>query len=224
MSDVPADHADWAQFLARAMDSLPQCFPDGALAYLTATSKVEGPVRNAIAYFIHQRVAEWGLRVAREYRIDGTSRDITVLDRTNTATLELEAKAMYSFDVIDSRDVFLKGEAWHGGDAKKLQAAVARGEACFLLSLVTHLMAHVPDELLSVIKYAGKRREHNDVLHRYNGSPEAMYEASQKWGQALAGEYKTPLAHVPHKLGDVYGIPIRLDCYLVGPLPVSPAG
>jgi hypothetical protein len=225
MNDVPADHRGWAQLLARAIDSLPHCFPDGALAYLTATSKVEDPVRDAIAYFIHQHVSASGHKVGREYQIDGSSRDLAVLDPDGAAVVELEAKAMYSFNVINRPDELLKGERWHGGDASKLQAAMAaRGDACFLLSLVTHLMTRVPEELLPVIKYARMSGEHNSVLRRrFNGLPEDMYEASQQWAGALEVEFHASVRHSPHELGEVYGVPVLLDCYLVGPLTVASA-
>jgi len=207
------------------MEALPRCFPDGGLAYLTATSKVENPVRDAIAYFMHERVGSSGHKVAREYQSDATSRDLAVLDAKGAAVVELEAKAMYSFNVINRPDELLTGEEWHGGDFKKLHAAIAREEACFLLSLVTHLMARVPDELLLIIKYARKSGQHNDVLGRqFAGSSTAMYEASQHWGEDLKREFQASVEHVPHELEAVYGVPIQLDCYLVGPLPLAPAG
>lgn len=146
--------------------------------------QVEDPVRDAIAYFMHERVSTSGHKVAREYQSDATSRDLAVLDAKGAAVVELEAKAMYSFNVINRPDELLTGEEWHGGDFKKLHAAIAREEACFLLSLVTHLMARVPDELLLIIKYARKSGQHNDVLGRqFAGSSTAMYEGVSTLGR-----------------------------------------
>jgi hypothetical protein len=151
--DIPLDNAGWAALIGDALTALPGFFPVGALAYITATSKAENPVRDAIAFFIHERVRTAGYAVAREWL---KRRDLAVLDQGGAAAVQLEAKALYGFDVLSCRRraSFLTGMKFgHGKDVVSLRPAVADGQACFLLSLVTHPMAPIPSGLLQVIKY-----------------------------------------------------------------------
>ena len=75
-----------------ALTALLGCFPVGALAYITAMSKAENPVRDAIALFIHERIHTAGYAVAREWL---NRRDLAVVDRGGAAAVQLEAKALY---------------------------------------------------------------------------------------------------------------------------------
>src|SRR5258707_10122798 len=86
------------------MDALPERIPH--LAPLTAAGKVENRMRNAIASFLRDHVRADGYTVrtnypARELDRDEELRDLAVLDGNDTTVLELEAKAIYSFDVLD---------------------------------------------------------------------------------------------------------------------------
>jgi hypothetical protein len=125
----------WATLLGEALDALPSRFPPGALAALLATGKNENRLRDAIASFLRGQVQAEGYEVSTTYRTSDRGkpeiRDLAVFDRAGNPVVELEAKAMYSFDVIAAPAVFLHDERWHGGDMARLRPAVARGEAGF---------------------------------------------------------------------------------------------
>jgi hypothetical protein len=80
-------------------------------------------------------------------------------------------------------------------------------------------MARVPGDAAAVIKYT---RGHNTELDGHYGSPQAMHEAAAKrWPEDLR-EFGSLAHYVSHDLGEVYGVPIWLDCYLIGPISPSP--
>ena len=82
MTEAPVDAARWTELLAQALDGLPRLFPDEALGYLAATAKAENPVRDAVAYFLHQRVGHNGYLVAREWPdpLASGRRDLAIVD------------------------------------------------------------------------------------------------------------------------------------------------
>jgi hypothetical protein len=156
----PADVAEWTALLGTALDALPELSPGGALGYLAATGKVEIPVRDAAAIFLHRRVQDSGHMVAGEWPdlLAPGRRDLAILDQDGAAVPRLEVKALYRFDVPKRAHAggYLHGmKSGHGKDAASLHLAASHGHTCFLLSPVTHPMAFIPLPLVQVIKYAG---------------------------------------------------------------------
>jgi hypothetical protein len=94
----PRDHAVWTELLSAAIDALPEQFKIGELAALTATHKIEIPVRDAIAAYVGQLVQDDGYTVIRELKLHeagkSVRRDLAILDSNGAAVLELEAKAL----------------------------------------------------------------------------------------------------------------------------------
>jgi hypothetical protein len=78
-------------------------------------------------------------------------------------------------------------------------------------------MAWVPPECTE-IKYT---RGHNNELRHYQGSSKALHAAAaERWREDL--KIFGPLAHyASHQLGRFNGVPVILDCYLVGPIPAN---
>lgn len=83
-------------------------------------------------------------------------RDLAVADSGGAVVLELEAKALYSFDVtnegrrrdrrgIKPRDLL----ADHGTEVTRLRPAAARGETCFLLCGGMHAHATYRAEMVT---------------------------------------------------------------------------
>lgn len=204
--------AGWTAALASALDRLPSRFPSGALGYLTATSKVERPVCDAVAHMLHEKHGSDGIMVAREWI---GRRDLAIVQGSRTL-VDIEAKALYSLDVVrDShRRKFLSGLKFgHAKDVHRLIPVIDSGGLAYLLSLVTHPGGLVPRNLYGVIAYADL---HNRTLARFPDA-NSLQAHAQRWGDDLSSW--GPLAHhVHHDLGTVYGVGFFLDCYLVGPL------
>src|SRR5215469_10592611 len=80
--------------LQEILTNLAQTFHPNELAYLAATSKVEGPVRDRIAYQLHAQL-ESGFLVHREWRDPKRNGwiDIAVTDNSNQPKCLLELKA-----------------------------------------------------------------------------------------------------------------------------------
>lgn len=202
---------DWHSMTVAGIQALPDRFLPGTLGYLTATSKVEGPVRDALAtYFYEHLGSEWP--VAREWT---DRRDLAILHR-GEPMMELEAKALYGFDVLQQwhRRDYLLGWRGHAGDVLGMAETIKSSGTAYLLSIVTHPMSAIPTELQAVIKYGDKG--HNSTLAGL-GNGERLYAAAQRWGTDL-GYWGEVTDVVSHELGDVYGVPFRLDLHLVGPL------
>ena len=214
---------DWTALLGDAVRSLARR-PAGELAYLTATSKVEGPVRDAVAFALHQRLGPAGYVIAREFPMDprepkrpGTNRprcDLAVLPPGGPHMLpviEVEAKALYGCNVMgmgSCRDYLSQ----HKRDADKLARSPAAG---YLLSLVTHPMGRIPERAYTVVKYP---RAHNAAVDRLGSAEQLHQAADKKWLRELTDRWPTAARVTDLDLGCAYGIPFRLGCYLVGPL------
>lgn len=200
---------NWTALLAEALEYLPSRFLPGELAYLAATSKVENPIRDAVAFYLHERLRDLpGCMVAREYR----RRDLAVLV-DGLPVMELEAKALYGLNVLSAASNAEYLTRWHGNDAKSLQQTPTTS-SCFLLSVVTHPMCQIGPGLWPVIKYA---RHYNAALKAAGGSPEAMLRQADRWETDLK-QHGPVACTVRLDLGAVWGIGFRLGCYLVGPL------
>ena len=219
--------AAWAALLGPALETLPSRFPDGYLALLLGPGLRENLVRDEIAAILRGQVREDGFTVRTEYPEPEPmgdkpeNHDLAVLDNTGVAVLELEAKALYSFDALvegrrrDARGGMLQPThrlTRHREAVERLGPAAARGETCFVLSLVTHIMGHARPGRFT---YADV---HNRELARH-ASAEAMHQAAaERWDADLPGACGPVACHRPLPLGDAYEVPIWLDYYLIGPL------
>jgi len=208
--------AEWTALLADTLDKLQVSLGTARLAYLTATSKVENPVRDGMAYFMHRCLLADGYVVAREYPAGKLQRrDIAIL-ADGKPEVEVELKALYGCNVVSQagRAEYLSS---HAADAARLRLSPAAG---FLVSLVTHPMDRIEEPALWAVKYP---RQHNAAVKTMGGATE-LYQKAQRWYDDLAQFGPVP-HHTEHDLGSVYGLPLRLSCYLVGPLEkVVPSG
>jgi len=85
---------DLTSAVVQEMAALEETFYPDELAYLALTSKIELPVRDRLAYRLSRRFPE--LLIAREwYRCD-----LAILSEEAVPLLLLEAKALYTFDMV----------------------------------------------------------------------------------------------------------------------------
>lgn len=203
--------------LADCLDGVADRMGPARLGYLAATGKVELQVRDELAFALHTMLAGSSCQVCREW--PPGHRDLAVIGLTGEPLMELEAKALYDFDAASptKRAQFLAGgKSSHGLDVMKLFAPVAAGTPCYLLSLVTNLRGSVPAGSLTAVKYSVA---HNAAVKALGGW-EGLAEAAHAWPKNLAT--LGPVAHVVEwDCGEVYGVPVSVTAYLVGPLELS---
>ena len=134
-------------------------FEPEELAYLALTSKVEGPLRDRLAFRLRQRLdRESGLAVAREWK----RFDLAVVTEAGEAQLLLEAKAMVSFDLWENPRKF---QGYCASDREKMLEAASRAESWpTLLTLAFVAHPHRPHDIPKhwdgVVKYLGRMRRH----------------------------------------------------------------
>lgn len=158
--------------LREALSTVEDAFAANELAYLAATSKVEHPFRDRLAFLLHQRLEPAGIMVAREWqRID-----LALLRADGVPRCLVELKAMYTFDALDNRLGFY-ADAMIADEAKARRSA-APGTAIFTLLLATHFEGPVDVRFAGIVKYhvginnaharhgAGVRERAHEAIHR----------------------------------------------------------
>jgi hypothetical protein len=198
--------------MSTSLSGVAASFDPDELAYLAVTSKVELPLRDRLAWLLHQELSP-ELIVAREWR----RADLAVL-RGPEALAQVEAKAMYSFDVLSDvgRQAYVQKLL---SDAAKMHA-LAPGSDTYLLALVTDVAGDIPVVLRKhVIKYsAGIRKA---ALSAGDAGP--VSSARTKWLAELA-TFTADVQHESLAGGSVWGLDVTVDAFLVGPLPALLSG
>ena len=201
--------AELWESLLDAVRALPDMFRPGQLALLTATSKVEGPVRDALATFLHERYGD-ELVVGREV----SRGDLSVLRPDGSFVMRGEHKALYAFDAVTPRkvkDYLFAMEA----DYDKLHDVQQKGELQYVLSTMTWLGPGVPSVLEGrVIKYADMQRR---TLARLNLTHAALRtRAVADWTTTLKRlcPEPEPVLHFTFDVGPFHGVDIGLDVHI----------
>ncbi|KRF44612.1 hypothetical protein ASH01_11510 [Terrabacter sp. Soil811] len=189
-----------------AVNSLAGAFEDGELAFLAATSKPELPIRDRVAWHASRSLGDEYV-VSREWR----RADIAILRGSDVVT-QIEAKAMYSFDVLQQggRQAYLKRMI---ADAVKM-SALARSDR-YLLSTVTDVRGNISE---SIRKYVVK---YSPLIARAagtHGSDAVQHLSRQRWSRDLEDTFggETAVTHVEG--GRVWGLEVSVDVFLTGPL------
>ncbi|MFC7493637.1 MULTISPECIES: hypothetical protein [unclassified Nocardioides] len=193
--------------LAMTLASLSSDFAENELAYLALTSKAELPVRDRIAWRLQHELND-SYVVSREWR----RADIAVL-AGETPVLQVEAKAMYAFDVLNAKSR-AKNLAKLTADGLKM-AALAPDSAAYLLALITHVDGSVPLHLRRhVVKHSGGIVA---SLTKEGTAGAVGARARQLWEADLA-RFTSPSTRFGIAGGTMWGLTVELDAYLIGPL------
>lgn len=171
------------------------------LAYLAATTKVELPFRDRLAWGLQQRAVP-PMRVAREWK----RADLALLVDQAPAAI-IESKALYSFDVVDEV-TFSSYVRRIEYDAAKA-GALAPGADRFGLVLVTHIVGRIPPHLKGIFKYSSGI---NKALERRSAG-ELLVSTRQAIEQRLGGSGRLHLVEL--EAGEYERIPVLLDVWLV---------
>ena len=136
-----------ADAMATTLSEVGSSFEANELAYLALTSKVELPIRDRLAWHLQFALGDEYV-VSREWR----RADIAVL-RQNAPLVQVEAKAMYAFDLLSAKSR-AKYLAKLTSDGHKM-ASLAPSCDAYLLALVTHVDGSIATHLRQhVVKYS----------------------------------------------------------------------
>ena len=133
-----------------SLESLADTFEDSELAYLSLTSKVEGPVRDKLAFSLFKVLPD-NYIVSREW----WRCDLVVLEN-NVPLALIELKAMYTFDALKKGNVNEYKNAIEKDIEKSRDLAKARGSIeteIYSIMLATHPRKEIPGHLDRIAKY-----------------------------------------------------------------------
>jgi hypothetical protein len=191
--------------LRASLSSVRTTFAANELAYLALTSKVELPIRDRLAWRLQEAIGQ-SLVVSREWR----RADLAVL-RHDTPLVQIEAKAMYAFDVL-SKVNRAKYVSRLLADGSKM-ALLAPESHAFLLALITHVEGDVPLHLRKhVVKYSA-----GIVAAIAKHSDATTSKARDAWQNEL-DHLGSPWSRFTFDGGEQWGLRVEVDAYLVGPL------
>lgn len=204
-----------------ALNGVGARFAPNELAYLALTSKVEGPIRDRMAFALHEAVGARHL-VAREWDPvgrgeevrDGRARiDLAILTPEQAPLALLELKAMYSFDDAAR---YCKMTA---ADEGRTRVFAPMAEAVYSLLLATHVDAPVPSGLRRVVKYDDGI---NRVLRQFGTGELVASSLLKRMDEALRGRNLVASGNIAG--GAVHGLPVDVYYWLVrdaGPTPAA---
>jgi hypothetical protein len=200
-----------AEALTDTLSEISQTFAQDELAYLALTSKAELPVRDRIAWRLQLALGEKYV-VSREWR----RADIAIL-RGDVPVIQIEAKALYAFDVLSdrSRTRFIQRLA---ADGLKMAALVPEGTA-FLLALITHIDGAIEPHLQShVVKYSSGIR---GAVAAKGGDAGLVRSSARTYWEAELDRFHAPWQRFEIEAGRHWGMHVDIDAYLVGPLSIE---
>jgi hypothetical protein len=211
------DALDFVPVLHEEIERLPELFEVGELAYLALTSKVELPIRDRLAFALYKRLDQ--RLVAREWK----RVDLAVLAPDgSTPELLLEAKALYTFDLI--------GEAvWVDRYPKKVREDIAalrnrsdlvEWTQLFALVLATHPLSQAGPELRHVAKYSRGVGKAIEAL----GDAEGVLRGADAAIRAGLPEASDVVCTGEIPAGSAYGIEIAVPYWLIAASPSGSAG
>jgi hypothetical protein len=212
-ADPTGSAFDLGAELQSAVQSVGETLTADHLAFLAATRKFEEPVRDVIAWRLHQRLASTGLVVSREFPVGPRARaDIAILDGVTPAAI-VELKALYAFNVHSesSRNEY-RGKV--AGDLERTALHAPNADA-YAIALATHVVGDIPQSLLKVVKYAKDIQRANV---KYGDADQLRTDALPIWLAAMEG-LGAAVQHIMLGSGRVWTLRVTVDAWLVGPVP-----
>jgi hypothetical protein len=206
-----SSRSDLAAELRSAVQSVGETLPADQLAFLAATRKFEEPVRDLIAWRLHQRLAP-GLIVSREFPVGPKVRaDLAILQGA-TPVAVVELKALYAFD-IHSEPSRNKYRGMVAADLERTALHVASADA-YAIALTTHVNGDIPAALLKVVKYAPGIRRANA---KYSDAEQLRADAIPIWRAEMEG-LGAPVEHITLGSGTTWTLQVTVDAWLIGPV------
>jgi hypothetical protein len=200
--------------LQSILSSLDKTFHPDELAYLAATSKIEGPIRDRIAYQLHVELPP-GLLVHREWR--GANRrwaDIAVTDGQNRPQYLLELKAHSAPTFEPGYSELIRK------DLLKLREAGEEGTELYLVFLFNHLYnpGTVDAKYQRAVKYYNLQ---NFASKQNQFAVDVSAQTKLHWElhlHRLGLSTDKTYPGVRMKAGNYHGMPLWVHAYVLGPL------
>lgn len=213
------DH-DFTHLLESQLAGMDGRFEEDELAFLALTSKVELPIRDRLAYELFRQLPR--CRVAREWR----RVNLAVLsgDHASVPLMLLEAKALYTFDLVGDASWNARYPAMVEHDIRKLRAVsnLQPETQLFALMLVNHPGGPVGSDLKQIAKYSPGMAKAVKVA---NGDAHTVAEQARHYLDARL-KAMGPVRSGEIRAGEAYGVPLDIQFWLVGPvdhLPTTPS-
>jgi len=237
---------NWANLLVTALQELPSHFERNELAYLSLTAKVESPVRDGLAWYLHRTLVEergLPLYVARQGMESGRNQyDLAVYEhseptgihpkltrsgrRDPSPKFQVEFRFGYGLEFAGPTVSARRVEGFDLG-VQKLQGKYFDTEMSdpttlsVFVVVVVHPLAEVPQHLKKVLRYS--QRLTSGAQYR-GGVHEVRRIANQNLPEFLNERYggHVEVVHL-ERIGEVLGIPVGHDYFLVvGPTKAPP--
>lgn len=192
-----------------SLEKFPSQFQPNELAYLALTSKPEGQLRDAIAFYMYQNMNSEEYGCAREWKHRA---DFAILNGQKPLLL-CEYKCAYTFDCIDNNSV---GVGYGTSVIKDLGKSLIDAEeftsiyACLFL---VHPKSKVNGKFNGAVKYAYKI---NKSLSQF------AEDRILIMAKTNMTNYFTQWGAIPRvavqDIGSAYGVNVNLLSFLIGPL------
>ena len=206
----------FTQQLLKVLSELDQTFLPDELAYLATTSKVEGPIRDRLAYRLHMELDPAQVFVHREWRDPKKNGwiDISVTDKKNYPLQLIELKAH-------------SGPTFEGGfskrvreDLEKLYKASEDATELYAIFLFNHL--YHPSKIDSMFQHVVKYYDiQNFASRKHDFVQDVRDKTKENWEKHLQ-RIGIPLnkTHpgIYLKAGSFYMMPMEVHAYVLGPL------
>jgi len=183
-------------------------FQPNELAYLALTSKPEGQLRDAIAFYMYQNISSEEFCCAREWR----DADFAIL-KGQESLLLCEYKCAYTFDCVDNKSAGVRYGKSVIQDLNKTIINARETTSIYACLFLIHPKGKILAKYHDGVKYA----------HRINRSLEQcpedrilitaktnMINYFNQWGV-------TPIVAV-QDIGNAYDIDVSLVSFFIGPL------
>lgn len=193
--------------VAELLGELHSSFAPNELAYLALTQKVEHAIRDRLAFALHRRLGENTTPlVCREWK----RFDLAVLDG-ETPKLLLEAKAMYTFDIVKDGTPYPYPEFLQRDVAKAMNLKAAPSETfpeVLTLLLATHPHDSPSKEYAQAVKYCG------DIV-KYARRGIDIPQADDEVKRRLSAHPRAAHSVIPG--GSAFGMRVSVAYWLFGP-------
>lgn len=220
---IDEPYQSWAGFLHDQLAAAMSSWHPDKLAYLTATSKPERPIRDRLAWTLQQHLQP-EMNVACEWK----RRDLTIHTTDGQPQVGVEVKVAAAFNLCSA-----KTPGWHpllshlGNDLDKLHDIAPAAERYGLMVFI-HIGQHIPKKIHHLVKYA---KNFNSTASKNDDGADGVLALSRERAKLSLLHLGQPIR--PHEdlitvTGEAFGLTVTVDCYLIDvpatPLPTRTRG
>lgn len=189
--------------LVAGLQQLSTEFQVNELAYLAATCKIEFPIRDKLAFYLHTKYQTEKYIVAREWdRID-----LAIVNQFGKPMCFVELKAMYTFDAIKNPQKFTDATS---ADERKARALAGPKTSVYSLLLATHLDGAIDPLFGKTIKYSAGI---NRAILSHQGASRVRERASEAINEKLTSRNVVRCGEING--GSAFGIGVSVLYWLV---------